>query len=266
VKKLANGTKRMPIVFIGHGSPMNAIQSNDHTKTWALIGANIPKPKAILSISAHWYTHGTRIMDEENPKIIYDMHGFPDELYRVQYKPKGSPKLAELTRSLIKKQVVVDNSWGYDHGTWSVLCHMFPREDIPMCQLSVDKDASADVHFQIGKEISALRDNGVLIFASGNVVHNLSKIAWGMDGGYPWATEFDNYITENILKKDFEGVIHYKNAGKCADLAFYTPEHFYPLLYILGACSQTDKVSVFNNECTLGSLSMTSYLFEEIES
>lgn len=260
-----NETQKMPMVFIGHGSPMNAIEENHYTRTWVRIAAKIPKPKAILSISAHWYTHGTYVMDTENPKILYDMHGFPEELYRVQYKPKGSPELAHLTRSLTKKRILVDNSWGYDHGTWSVLCHMFKGEDIPIAQLSVDQDASANDHFQIGMELSALRDNGVLIFASGNVVHNLAKISWGMDGGYPWADEFDNYVKQNILAKEFQKVIQYKNAGQCANVAFETPDHFYPLLYTLGACHKDDKIRVFNDSCTMGSLSMTSYLFEPSE-
>lgn len=258
---MLNETPQMPLLFVGHGSPMNAIENNAHTQAWAAMAAKMPKPKAILAVSAHWYTKGTRIMDEAHPKIIYDMHGFPDALYQVQYTPKGSPEFAALTRSLIKRQVTVDNAWGLDHGTWSVLCHMFPEQDIPVFQLSVDRDAPAAEHFQIGKELSALREQGILIFASGNVVHNLSRINWQMEGGYPWAEAFDTYIQEKILQKHYPDVIDYQRAGKCAELAFFSPDHFYPLLYILGASKPQDEVTIFNAACTLGALSMTSYLF-----
>lgn len=254
--------KKMPILFVGHGSPMNAIGVNDYSSNWAKIADKIPKPVAILAISAHWYTDGSRITDAVNPKMVYDMYGFPDELYKIEYKAKGSPELAQLTKNLIKQEVSIDNSWGYDHGIWSVLCKMYPDADIPVYQLSVDQNASANAHFQIGQEISALREKGVLIIASGNVVHNLSKINWEMEDGHPWAIEFDNYIKEKIIGKQYQEVINYKTAGKCAELAFTTPEHFYPLLYILGASKDDDRLSVFNDSCTLGSLSMTCYLFE----
>jgi len=254
--------KKMPILFVGHGSPMNAIGFNDYSRSWAKIAGDIPKPEAILAISAHWYTDGSRITDAVNPKMVYDMYGFPDELYKIEYKAKGSPELAYLTKNLIKKEVKIDNSWGYDHGTWSVLCKMYPDADIPVYQLSVDRNASADTHFQLGQEISALREKGVLIVASGNVVHNLSKINWDMEDGYPWAIEFDNYIKEKIIEKQYQDVINYKKAGKSSELAFFTPEHFYPLLYILGASKEDDRLSVFNNSCAMGSTSMTCYLFE----
>lgn len=194
--------------------------------------------------------------------MVYDMYGFPDELYRLVYNPKGSTELAHLTKDLIEKNVQIDNSWGIDHGIWSVLCKMYPRADIPVYQLSIDSSASAEVHFQIGQEISALREKGVLIFGSGNVVHNLSKIDWNMKGGHPWAVDFDNYIKDKIIKKQYQDVINYKNAGKSSELAFFTPEHFYPLLYILGASNDEDRLSIFNDSCAMGSLSMTSYLFE----
>lgn len=253
---------KMPTLFIGHGSPMNAIEDNEYTENWVKIAGKIPKPEAILAVSAHWYTEGSRIMDEVQPKMVYDMYGFPEELYRIEYKAKGSPELSHLTKTLITKTVKIDNSWGYDHGTWSVLCRMYPEADIPVYQLSVDSSASAETHFQIGQEISALREKGVLIFGSGNVVHNLSKINWGMIGGNPWAVEFDNYIKEKIIRKQYKDVIHYETAGKSSELAFFTPEHFYPLLYALGASREDDRLSIFNDSCMMGSLSMTSYLFE----
>lgn len=255
-------TMKMPALFVGHGSPMNAIEDNDYTRNWAKIASEIPRPKAILSISAHWYTNGIRIIDEEQPKIKYDMYGFPDELYRVTYKAKGSPELAHLTKDLIKRNVTIDNTWGYDHGTWSVLSKMYPEADIPVFQLSVDSSASAEIHFQIGQEINALRQKGVLILGSGNVVHNLEKLNWGMAGGHSWAVDFDHYIKDKIIKKDYQDVINYEKAGKSSELAFFTPDHFYPLLYILGAATEDDKVSIFNDSCVMGSLSMTSYLFK----
>lgn len=253
--------KKMPVLFIGHGSPMNAIEDNEFTRNWAKIAGEIPKPKAILSISAHWYTNGSRIMDEKNPRMVYDMYGFPDELYRIVYGAKGAAKLSHLTKQLINREVTIDNSWGYDHGTWSVLCRMYPEADIPVYQLSVDANAGPEVHFQIGREISELRESGVLIFGSGNVVHNLSRIGWDVEGGYSWAKEFDGYIKDKIIKRQYEDVINYRSAGKSSELAFPTPDHFYPLLYVLGASNENDKLSVFNDSCTLGSLSMTSYLF-----
>jgi len=260
---MTNIIKKMPALFVGHGSPMNAIEDNDYTRNWAKIAQEIPKPEAILAISAHWYTTGSRITDEKHPKMVHDMYGFPDELYRVEYKAKGSPELVHLTKDLISRNVTVDNSWGYDHGTWSVLSKMYPEANIPVYQLSVDSGASAETHFQIGQEISTLREKGVLILGSGNVVHNLSKISWGMAGGYPWAVDFDHYIKDKINKKQFQDVINYEAAGKSSELAFFTPEHFCPLLYVLGASKEDDRVSIFNDSCVMGSLSMTSYLFSE---
>ncbi len=260
MRYMEDKTKRMPVLFIGHGSPMNAIEENTYTKNWRAITAEIPKPEAILVISAHWYTEGTRIMDEANPNMVYDMYGFPQELYKLIYKPKGAPELAHLTKTIISREVAIDNSWGFDHGMWSVLCNMYPEAHIPVYQLSIDKRADGDTHFKMGQEISTLRDRGVLILGSGNVVHNLSKISWNLDGGYPWAEEFDHYIKEKISNKEYQDVIHYEKAGESSKLAFYTQEHFYPLLYVLGAASDEDKSKIFNDSCVLGSLSMTSYL------
>jgi 4,5-DOPA dioxygenase extradiol len=252
---------KMPILFIGHGSPMNAIENNEFTKGWTQIADKIPRPDAILSISAHWYTPGSRIMDSSEPEMIYDMYGFPNELYRLEYRAKGAPGLAHLTKNLISRKVSTDNSWGYDHGTWSVLCRMYPDADIPVYQLSVDSSAPGDIHYQIGKEISSLREKGVLILGSGNVVHNLSKISWNTEGGFPWAVEFDAYIKEKIINGQYTDVVNYHQAGKSSELAFYSPDHFHPLLYILGAARDDDQLTIFNDACIMGSLSMTSYLF-----
>lgn len=259
---MVNENKKMPALFVGHGSPMNAIEDNEYTGNWAKIAVKIPRPEAILAVSAHWVTNGTRIMDEANPKMVYDMYGFPDELYKVEYKAKGSVELAHLTKNLIKSDVKIDNSWGYDHGTWSVLCKMYPEADIPVFQLSLDNNASAEAHFRIGREISTLREKGVMILGSGNVVHNLSRINWGMKGGQPWADEFDGYIRDKIINREYQDVINYRQAGKSSELAFYTTEHFNPLLYILGASREDERLTIFNDSCTMGSLSMTCYLFE----
>lgn len=253
---------KMPVLFIGHGSPMNAIEKNEYTNTWIKIKEKIPKPTAILSISAHWYVRGTRVLDDNNPRMIYDMYGFPKELYEVNYKAIGSPKFARLTRNLISKDVSVDNSWGYDHGTWAVLNIMYPSGDIPVYQLSIDSGATFEEHFKIGEEIRRLREEGVLILGSGNVVHNLSRVDFSKVDGYDFAIEFDEYIKNKIINRNYDDVINYEKAGKCSKEAFYTPEHFVPLLYILGASNEEDILTIYNDSFAMGSLSMTSYLFE----
>ena len=253
---------KMPMMFIGHGSPMNAIEDNSYTRSWREIAKKIPKPESIVSISAHWYTKGTKIMNEENPKTVYDMYGFPKELYEILYNVPGNPKLAENVKNLITKQSVFDNSWGIDHGTWSVLVHMYPERDIPVFQISIDASAPPEVHYQTGKELKSLRDQGVLLFGTGNIVHNLRMIDWGMDDrGFDWAYKFDDYIRENIENRNHENVINYLSLGETAKLAVPTPDHFNPILYILGAYDKEDKISTYNNSSMMGSLSMTSYLF-----
>ncbi|SMC56297.1 4,5-DOPA dioxygenase extradiol [Papillibacter cinnamivorans] len=254
--------KKMPVLFIGHGSPMNAIEDNPFTRQWEALGEKLPRPDAILCVSAHWFTRGTRVNDAETPATIYDMYGFPEELYKVVYNAKGAPSYANLARNTISRQVTTDNTWGIDHGTWSVLCRMYPKADIPVFQLSVDKLAAPGEHYAIGRELRPLREKGVLILGSGNVVHNLSRIQWGMDGGYSWAMEFDAYIKENILGRKDDNVIGYHKAGPSASMAFTTLDHYAPLLYVLGAAEEKEQVTVLNDACVLGSLSMTSYLFE----
>jgi 4,5-DOPA dioxygenase extradiol len=190
------------------------------------------------------------------------MYGFPEELYSIVYNAKGSPHFAHLAKTMITCDVTIDNTWGYDHGTWSVLHRMYPLADIPVFQLSVDMTAFAGEHYKIGQELRDLRDKGVLIFGSGNVVHNLARVNWDQKGGYPWAEEFDGYIKDRIAKRQYEDVIDYRKAGKSAGLAFPTAEHFYPLLYVLGASREDDRLTIFNDSCLMGSLSMTCYLFE----
>lgn len=254
---------KMPVIFVGHGSPMNAIEDNQYTRSWREMAKKIPKPKAIISISAHWYTKGTKIMNEENPKTIYDMYGFPKELYEIIYNSPGNPKLAEASKELISKDSVYDNTWGIDHGTWSVLVHMYPERDIPVFQISIDAAASPEAHYQIGKELRSLREQGVLLFGTGNIVHNLRLVDWESgDMGYDWAYKFDDYIKDSINDFKHENVINYLSLGETAKLAVPMPDHYYPILYILGAVDKDDKISIYNNSCMMGSLSMTSYLFE----
>ncbi len=250
---------KMPVLFVGHGSPMNAIEDNEFTRMWEVIGREIPKPKAILAVSAHWYTDGSRTSDDENPKLVYDMYGFPKALYEVEYPVKGSPELAESIRELVNHPVEIDNKWGIDHGTWSVLCKMYPEADIPVLQLSIDYNLPPEAHYKIGEKLKSLRAEGVLIFASGNIVHNLSLVNWNMEAEYPWAHEFDDYIKTKIEQGDFLAAVDYKSAGSCSEKAFYTPDHYYPLLYALGAAETGESVQVFNDKCVMGALSMTSY-------
>jgi len=253
----------MPVLFVGHGSPMNAIEDNQYTRTWKSIAQRIPKPEVILSVSAHWFTKGTYIFNGDNPRTIYDMYGFPKELYEVTYNTAGSPGFAGVSKELISRETKFDNSWGTDHGTWSVLVHMYPGRDIPVFQISIDAHASPEEHYKIGTELKTLREQGVLIFGTGNVVHNLRLVDWNTASkGYDWAYEFDEYIFKNILNKDDKNVLNYNELGNIARLAVPTPDHFNPLIYVLGASDENDKISVYNKSGELGSLTMTSYLWE----
>ena len=253
--------KKMPVLFVGHGSPMNAIENNAFTRGWEDLAGKIPKPKAILSVSAHWTSRGTKTSDAVAPQQIYDMYGFPPELYELRYEPAGAPDWARQVQRLVP-EVTIDNSWGIDHGTWSVLCRMYPAADIPVFQLSLARGVPAQRHFELGQQLRSLREQGVLILGSGNIVHNLGRVSWSMDGGFDWALEFDQYIETAICGRHFDAVIDYNRAGESAQHAFNTTEHFDPLLYVLGATDETDLITVFNKACTLGSISMTSYLFE----
>ena len=254
---------RMPALFVGHGSPMNAIEDNAFSRAWSALGAQLEQPKAILSVSAHWFTRGTKVNDDASPSLIYDMYGFPEELYRVKYPAPGAPELARRTKSLLGDAVTVDNSWGIDHGTWSVLRRLFPQADIPLFQLSVNALLTPAEHYSIGQRLKLLRDEDVLIFGSGNIVHNLSRVEWRMAGGQRWASEFDRYIERAVREDRPQDVIDFRAAGTSAQLAVPTMDHFAPILYVLGARDPADQLSVFNAECVYGSLSMTSYLFSD---
>lgn len=252
---------KMPVIFVGHGSPMNAIEDNEFSKEWKRIASSFEKPKAILCISAHWYKNGLKVNNQEEPQMIYDMYGFPQELYDLKYPAKGSSEIANKIKDEFKDKVEIDNSWGIDHGTWSVLVHMYPNADIPILQLSIDASKTPQDWFDIGKIISKFRHEGVLIIGSGNVVHNLSLVNWHMSGGFEWACDFDKYITKSILDKKFENVINYDKSEFYSSKVFRHPDHYAPLLYVLGSVEDNDKVIVFNNSCLMGSLSMTSYFF-----
>lgn len=251
---------KMPVVFIGHGSPMNAIEDNSFTQAWEDMAKKIPTPKEILVISAHWYVKGTRILTDVKPKMTYDMYGFPQELYQVVYDAPGAVETAKRVQDLLGNTVQVDNSWGYDHGNWAVLHKMYPNHDIPVTQLSVDQTLSAKGHFLFGQKLKPLRDEGVLILASGDVVHNLQRVDWDSTVGYDWAEKFDHQIRDEILAGRYENVVNYETFGKLAQWSVPTPDHYDPLLYMIGAADTDDKVTVYNDACVMGSLSMTSYM------
>lgn len=244
----------MPVLFVGHGSPMNAIENNELTEKWRELSASMPIPKCILCVSAHWMSDETYTSDTEEPEQIYDMYGFPQELYDLKYEPPGSRFYANKIQKALG--VEINNDWGIDHGTWSVLTHMYPQADIPVVQLSLDMTKPYSEHYAIGQKLRSLREEGVLIIGSGNVVHNLRRIDWQREGGFDWAYEFDGYIKDCILRSDHKGVIDHPMSP-----AVPTTDHFLPLLYVLGASNIIDKIEVFNEVCVLGSLSMTGYYF-----
>ena len=251
---------RMPVVFVGHGSPMNAIESNPFTEEWQRIGVEIPKPEAILSVSAHWYTRGTRVSDAEQPRMIYDMYGFPAELYRVQYDAPGSPALAAQVQKALGDRVQADATWGLDHGTWSVLCKTYPEARIPVVQLSIDVRRPPAYHFDVGRRLVALRDEGVLILGSGNVVHNLMLLRRGEEFAYDWAVRFNDHIRDSLISHRFDKLVDYAAFGEAAALSAPTPEHFYPLLYAAGAADD-DEARVAADGVYSGAISMLSVIF-----
>lgn len=259
---------KMPVIFVGHGSPMIAISHNEHTEELKKVGDYVlktyGKPKAILMISGHWYQNDFYIQTDEHPKQIYDMYGFPKELYEVKYEVEGYRPLSDaVMKRMTDKLVSVNNEWGIDHGTWSVLVHMFPKADIPVVQLSVNARLSPEGSYKLGALLSDLREEGYLIMGSGNVVHNLRQVDWENPKGNYMSDGFDDYIKEAILNREDDKVINYKD-HKYAAYAVPTPDHFLPLIYMLGA-SQGDSAKVFNNYRELGSMAMTSYLFESKE-
>jgi 4,5-DOPA dioxygenase extradiol len=261
---LSEQEKRMPLLFIGHGSPMNGIEDNVFSASWEQLGRDIPKPAAVLVISAHWFTQGTLITAMEKPRTIHDFYGFPKALFDVQYTAPGSPTLAGETASLIHKaEVGLDHEWGLDHGTWSVVRRMYPNADIPVLQLSIDYTKGPQYHYELAREIESLRKKGVLIIGSGNMVHNLRILDWHKpDTGYDWAIEMNEKFKQLITSQDHSSLIRYDNFGQAGKLSIPTPDHYFPLLYILGLQNDKDQVSFFNDYLTMGSISMTSVIVQ----
>ena len=254
----------MPAIFFGHGNPMNAILQNDYTEAWSAIGRNIPRPKAILCVSAHWYIPAVAVTAMPSPRTIHDFGGFPRELFAVDYPAPGSPDLAERVRELLGDDVIADESnWGLDHGTWSVLVHVFPDADIPIVQLSINEAETAAFHYEFAKRLSPLRDEGVLIMGSGNIVHNLHTYAWGKHGVEPfdWAERFDSKARELILADNHEPLVFYESLGRDALLSAPTPDHYLPLVYILALKREGEAVSFPVEGFDGGSISMTSVQF-----
>lgn len=253
-------SERMPAIFFGQGNPMNALADNAYTQAWASIGESLPKPKAILCVSAHWYVPTIAITAMESPRTIHDFGGFPRELFEVQYPAPGSRELAERVETLIDEIVLDEGDWGLDHGTWSVLCHVFPNADIPVVQLSINENEPAEFHYHLARSLFALRDEGVLIVGSGNLVHNLHAYAWGKQDVDPfdWALRFESTARELILSGDHAPLVAYEMLGRDAMLSVPTPDHYLPLLYILGLQTKDDAVSFPVEGFDGGSISMLS--------
>jgi 4,5-DOPA dioxygenase extradiol len=254
-------TKPLPALFLGHGNPMNALSHNGYTEAWRRIGEELPRPKAILAISAHWYVPFTGVTSNAAPRTIHDFGGFPPELYQVDYPAPGDPQLARRVQTLLAPlDVSLDNSWGFDHGTWSVLCHVYPHADLPVIQLSIDETKPASFHFEIGRKLAPLRDEGVLIVGSGNLVHNLQSYSWGrhMPQPYDWASRFEAKVKALMLANDCESLIHYERLGPDAALSIPTPEHYLPLLYVFGTRRDAEAISFPVEGVDGGSISMLS--------
>ena len=252
---------KSPLLFVGHGSPMNGIEDNEFSQRWKEMGKSLPTPKAVLVISAHWFTKGTFITAMENPKTIHDFYGFPKALFDVQYPAPGSPALAAETASLVHKtKVGLDHEWGLDHGTWSIVKNMFPLANIPVLQLSIDYTQKPQYHYELAVEIAALRKKGVLIMGSGNMVHNLGIMDWKLQNdGYEWANEMNAKFKQLISAGDHHALINYEQLGSAAKLSIPTPEHYLPMLYILGLKEEKENLSFFNDKTLMGSISMTSF-------
>lgn len=257
----------MPVLFIGHGSPMNGIEHTEFSEYWKKLANEIPTPKAVLVVSAHWLTKGTRITAMDFPQTIHDFGGFPQALFDVQYPAPGDAALAQETKSLIQStDVELDHDWGLDHGTWTIVRHMYPEANIPVLQLSIDYSKGPQYHYELVKELAALRKKGVLILGSGNMVHNLRMVHmpnrsvddFNREYGYDWAVELNELFKKNILNGNHEPLINYEKIHAAARLAIPTPDHYYPLLYTLGLQGKGDEPSIFNDKLLAGSLSMTS--------
>lgn len=251
----------MPAIFFGHGNPMNALLDNSYTQAWRRIGQQTTRPRAILSISAHWFVPETGVTISTAPRTIHDFGGFPRELYRVQYPAPGDPDLAHRVQQMLAPvPVALDNSWGLDHGTWSVLRHVYPAADIPVVQLSIDETQPADFHFEIGRKLAPLRHEGILIVGSGNLVHNLHAYAWGrhMPDPYDWAVRFESEAKQIMLAEEYKPLISYERLGSAAMLSIPTPDHYLPLLYVLATRQKGERISFPVEGVDGGSISMLS--------
>ena len=258
-----NNTEKMPVLFLGHGSPMNAIEENQFVQGFRNISREIPKPNAILCISAHWFTNGTFVTAMLNPKTIHDFYGFPKELFEVNYPAPGSPELARETAELLFPEIVEeDHSWGLDHGAWSVIRHLYPNAEIPVIQLSIDYSRPPQYHFDLAKKLQKLREKGILIIGSGNIVHNLRMIDWKnintVGAGWDWAVEAREKTNNWLLDGNFQNLIDYQRQGVALQTAVPSPDHYLPLIYSLGLKEKSENLSLFNDELIGGSLSMTS--------
>jgi 4,5-DOPA dioxygenase extradiol len=256
-------TPRMPVLFVGHGSPMNAIEENEFVEGWRNLGKTIPRPKAILCVSAHWETKGTFVTAVQKPETIHDFGGFPKALYEVQYPAPGSPELAEETKRTITKTVVgLDEKWGLDHGAWSVIRRIYPEANIPVIEMSLDYSQGPHYHYELGKQLAALRNKGILIIGSGNLVHNLRMVAWDKmnepEYGFDWAIQANDKFKQLIQSGNHKELINYNALGREVQLAVPTPDHYLPLLYALALKEENEIVSFFNDKPVMGSLTMTS--------
>jgi 4,5-DOPA dioxygenase extradiol len=254
-------THPMPAIFFGHGNPMNALADNEWTQGWAKIGRDMPKPKAVLCVSAHWYIPGVAVTATERPRTIHDFGGFPRPLFEVQYPATGSPELASRVNELLGGDVVLDDlHWGLDHGTWSVLCHVFPDADVPVVQLSIDETKPAEWHYELAQKLAPLRDEGILVIGSGNLVHNLHTYAWGKQDAEPfdWALRFEETARELVTAGDHGPLVNYESLGKDAMLSAPTPDHYLPLIYVLAMRQAADGVSFPVEGFDGGSVSMTT--------
>lgn len=254
-----NIEKPMPTVFFGHGNPMNAIRRNDWTAGWSGIGRNIPRPRGVVCISAHWYVPATMVTAMTSPRTIHDFGGFPPELYEVRYPAPGDPQLARRVQELLElPSIALDTSWGLDHGTWSVLTHVYPDADIPVVQLSIDETQPPSFHFEMGKRLQPLRDEQVLIIGSGNLVHNLHTYAWGsrMTEPFEWAVRFETKAKNLMMAGDFGPLVEYESLGRDALLSIPTPDHYLPLLYLIATKREVEEITFPVQGVDGGSISM----------
>ncbi|MFM2202269.1 MAG: hypothetical protein RL040_1469 [Bacteroidota bacterium] len=255
----------MPALFIGHGSPMNGIEDNLFSNTWKKLGTELPGPKAVLVVSAHWLTKGTFVTAVDKPQTIHDFGGFPQELFNAQYPAPGAPELAKsISEMAVQPPIGLDHEWGLDHGSWTVLKHLYPKADIPVLQLSIDYNQPAQFHYELARQLASLRKRGVLIIGSGNMVHNLRMVDFAKlnedNYGFDWALELNEVFKSKILSGDHQSLIDYSTLHSASKLAIPTPDHYYPLLYTLGLQQSTDHINFFNDRAVAGSLTMTSVM------